>query len=221
MTNTVYTTHAPGLPGLAETPELERLWRASWSAHGWEPVVLEPQEHQPLWKELHEAFSSTPTVNPPGYRDQCITRWADFFYAGGGLMVDMDLMNLGFPPDGLNGGPGKDEQAIFTLSKDLCPCGVIAGPASALNFIDFMLDEASARSMFYVSSDQEIFRHMAKQHPEAVRGLCFAEHYGNRDWQSFALVHFGAWPCTQLGGGRTKLQIIQDHLNACGCGWSN
>jgi hypothetical protein len=214
----VFTTHTD-IPGLAETPELLSMWQESWAKYGWEPVILVPQEHLDLWQALNTASYNLPTCNPRAYQAQCITRWADFRDAGGGLMVDADLINVGLPAEGFT-FPAEDDPAIYTTSRDLCPCGVVATPAGILGLIDLILHMSSQPALLASIgdkvSDQEILRWAARHKALPVKALNYAQHYGSPGWENHELIHFGSWPVRQLGGGKTKVQIIEEFLNARG-----
>jgi len=212
----VFTTHAD-IDGLAETPELLSLWEASWRAHGWEPVVLAPSRDLQLWHDLHDLCEGRDSVNPKPYRDQCITRWVDFWQAGGGLMADMDLINSGLEAESFV-LPGEDESIIYTATRDFCPCGVFASRSAALAFIDTMfslLDMPDVLKSLSPSldSDQEMFRYAVAHELAQVEALDYAQHYGSPGWENHELVHFGTYPCLVLGGGRSKEEIIREFLN--------
>jgi hypothetical protein len=109
--------------------ELDRivaLWARSWSEQGWKPVVLD-EETAKLhadYPTLLRRIPHLPTVNAIDYETACYVRWLALAQAGGGLMVDFDVLNKGFPPDHLH--PGS--RHLLVLGADRIPCAVYATP---------------------------------------------------------------------------------------------
>lgn len=207
--------YCPTLPleGLPNDAELESLWGDSWKRHGWEPVIVPPGGPSYWWEGLEDRFSKIPTINPPGYRIQCITRWVDLFLAGGSIMVDLDLINCGFTPEDCPTPSGE----ILTFTRDLCPCGVLSRPRETQHLIDLFEDfpengEGMRALGGVVSSDQEMFRYFAASGDLKIRGLDLAQHFGSPGWETYPLIHFGTGPCLKLGRGKKKLDLIRTFL---------
>lgn len=95
----VYTYFA-SVPELEEYDAIVKMWRESWSRHGWTPVVLTPKDVKvdPQWLA---AIDRLPTVNPREYERACFVRWLAMAQAGGGVMADIDVMNYGWMPQDL------------------------------------------------------------------------------------------------------------------------
>lgn len=103
-----YYTQAFGNSRQADDFEqLVALWRQSWTSQGWTPTVLTQAdaEPHPRYGELLHAFSHLPTVNAPAYELSCYLRWVAALQAGCGWLVDIDVMNYGFPPQAPYAGP--------------------------------------------------------------------------------------------------------------------
>lgn len=81
----------------SEQQQQIELCRQSWQRHGWELVVLGLQQaQQHPWFELYSlGMQSLPTVNSHEYEYHCFLRWLAMVTAGGGLMIDYDVMNMG------------------------------------------------------------------------------------------------------------------------------
>jgi hypothetical protein len=78
--------------------ELLDLCKISWERNGWEFVVLNQSsaEINPFFKEYDEVINGLPTVNLKRYEYSCFMRWLAIAQIGGGLMIDYDVINLGF-----------------------------------------------------------------------------------------------------------------------------
>jgi hypothetical protein len=95
----VHTYYDP-VPDIDEGIQQKEIavWRDSWERWGWEcrvlgraDVVITPDELARLQR--------LPSVNPPGYDMACYLRWFAMRNLGGGLMVDYDVVNVGWTPD--------------------------------------------------------------------------------------------------------------------------
>jgi hypothetical protein len=78
--------------------ELLELWKKSWSAYGWTPVILSQNEarQHPKFEEYSKVFKSFDFVNDQSYELACYYRWIAMIVVGGGFMSDIDVMNYGF-----------------------------------------------------------------------------------------------------------------------------
>jgi hypothetical protein len=97
----VYTFCAP-IHG--KTPEHEAalvdLWKASWTANGWEAIVLDESSVQ-IDEEVAKmllAYRALPSINRKKLDYYCYVRWLAVAQAGGGFMCDYDVINYGFRP---------------------------------------------------------------------------------------------------------------------------
>jgi hypothetical protein len=97
----VYTFCAPIHGKIPEhEAALVDLWRDSWSANGWEAIVLDEssvQVDQEVAKMLL-AYRALPSINRKKLDYYCYVRWLAVAQAGGGFMCDYDVINYGFRP---------------------------------------------------------------------------------------------------------------------------
>jgi hypothetical protein len=102
LNSTVFTYYEPVLDNQdEERQKLLNLWRKSWTAYGWTPIVFDSNiaKKHPEYEQYYRAFYSFPTVNPKAYEVACFVRWVCMLVVGGGYLSDMDVMNYGFTPD--------------------------------------------------------------------------------------------------------------------------
>jgi hypothetical protein len=100
--STVFTYYEPVLDNQdEERQKLLNLWRKSWTAYGWTPIVFDSNiaKKHPEYEQYYRAFYSFPTVNPKAYEVACFVRWVCMLVVGGGYLSDMDVMNYGFTPE--------------------------------------------------------------------------------------------------------------------------
>lgn len=97
----VYTFCAP-IHG--KTPEHEAalvgLWRDSWTANGWEAIVLDESSVR-IDEEVAKmllAYRALPSINRKKLDYYCYVRWLAVAQAGGGFMCDYDVINYNFRP---------------------------------------------------------------------------------------------------------------------------
>jgi hypothetical protein len=82
-------------------------WKHSWTANGWEPVMLNRSHAQgsPLYLKLQAKLVKQALGISMDLRNQIdwitarFVRWCALHAAGGGWMSDYDVANLGFNPD--------------------------------------------------------------------------------------------------------------------------
>ncbi len=70
----------------------------SWRRAGWRPVVLNESHAQKCsyFEQLVEKSQKVPCVNHRNYQRCNFVRWAAVYAMGGGLHVDIDVLNFGF-----------------------------------------------------------------------------------------------------------------------------
>ena len=97
----VYTFCAPIHGKIPEhEAALVDLWRDSWSANGWEPIVLDESSVQ-IDEEVAKmllAYRALPSINRKKLDYYCYVRWLAVAQAGGGFMCDYDVVNYNFRP---------------------------------------------------------------------------------------------------------------------------
>jgi len=97
----VYTFCAPIHGKIPEhEAALVALWKESWAANGWEPIVLDEssvQIDEDVAKMLL-AYRDLPSINRKKLDYYCYVRWLAVAQAGGGFMCDYDVVNYSFRP---------------------------------------------------------------------------------------------------------------------------
>ena len=76
------------------------IWERSWRKQGWEPVVLteDDAKKHPNYSDYKKKLWALPTEYGHEYEGSCFIRWLAVAMAGGGTMVDYDVINYGFLP---------------------------------------------------------------------------------------------------------------------------
>jgi hypothetical protein len=95
-----YYMPVPGLWSDVSQRGLIDVWARSWTKQGWEPVVLTEDDARkhPNFSYYKEKFWALPTGYGHDYEGACFMRWLAVAQAGGGMMVDYDVINYGFLP---------------------------------------------------------------------------------------------------------------------------
>jgi len=85
---------------LPEEAALIELWRKSWAARGWEPVILDARNlaDTPETKRMMRHFRRVPSRNRKNLDFWCFARWLAVAQQGGGMMSDYDVINYSFEP---------------------------------------------------------------------------------------------------------------------------
>lgn len=88
------------------TEGLIELFTRSWERQGWQVRVLTRADvvHHPDYEQYLAAISRIPTANRPDFEIVCFLRYLAMLNVGGGLLVDMDVINYGYTPDMLPRG---------------------------------------------------------------------------------------------------------------------
>jgi hypothetical protein len=192
----VYTYHQ-WLQGWGDQSEILELWRSSWERNGWNPVVLDELKasQHPSWMHLNTVKRHQfPSRNPKGYDLACWHRWFAFAVAGGGMMVDYDVINNGFKPGDLS----PAEPVIHEQYR--VPCCVSADRRGAEQIVsDIMNHGPKVRDGHY--SDMFFFQDSAYRHTKDCREF---RHDG---WERAKLIHFATGACHQAG--TTKVTAIR------------
>jgi hypothetical protein len=102
------------------------IWARSWAKAGWEPVVLTEDDAKahPGFSHYREKFWALPTEYGHDYEGGCFMRWLAVARAGGGMMVDYDVINYGFLPSHIF------VENKMTIYADNPPTGVFMGAVS-------------------------------------------------------------------------------------------
>ncbi|MDD5198737.1 MAG: hypothetical protein PHC88_02960 [Terrimicrobiaceae bacterium] len=180
----VYTFCAPIHGKIPEhEAALVDLWRESWTANGWEAVVLD-ESSVAVDEEVARmllAYRALPSINRKKLDYYCYVRWLAVAQAGGGFMCDYDVVNYGFRPRPV----GK--MALYERSV---PC-LVSGTAAEYERV------ARFFAAYSVASDDRL---QGKPHVSDMMILTkntwmFEQsqgcaEYGRPGWEAAGAVHF-------------------------------
>ena len=179
-------TYTESVPGLPDNSSLIELWKKSWAAQGWAPVVLGRQDamKHPLYAGLLPRFKALPTVNPPQYELACYLRWLAVAAAGGGWMSDYDVINYGFAPR-----PAEVGTRVWGGGGGPCPC-LVSGSADDFTETARAFGEwegaANLERGRPHTSDQNILR----RRPELCIWKQDCVEYKDEGWEKAEVVHY-------------------------------
>lgn len=97
---TVYAYYEPLIDNWGYE-ELIELFAKSWERQGWEVKVFNRKDlvQHPNYEEQRRALEILPSQHDRGFGVMCMLRYLPMQNAGGGLLVDTDLINYNFKPD--------------------------------------------------------------------------------------------------------------------------
>jgi hypothetical protein len=92
-----------------ESKAVIEAWRKGWTTRGWNPVVLTLRDaaKHPRFDEMADAVEKLPCVGDRHARAQSFYRWLALDGAGGGLMVESDVLPRDFTPDKISPDGGS------------------------------------------------------------------------------------------------------------------
>lgn len=194
----VFTYYAP-IPFIAsgEQRQMLNLWSSSWSAQGWEPVVLGPEDltWHPLSEKILRTLRALPTVNSKDYELACWARWLAMS-GHGGLMTDYDVLNYGFVAADV---PKNESDLVSVLcDNNPCPC-VVNGLAQQYEntlklFLDYELQPTDVeRGNQPHISDQNVIQKKSDLFRPHIYDV--VREYRSPGWETRALVHFCHGAC--------------------------
>lgn len=130
-----YYKQVPGLWSDDSQRKLLDVWARSWTKAGWNPVILGEEDAQkhPRYEELKGRYWNLPSPYGHDYDGGCFLRWAAVAAAGGGLMVDYDVINYDFSPRPTSSHhmlvfSNKTPQHSFMGISECVFMGVVLGP---------------------------------------------------------------------------------------------
>lgn len=93
------------------------MWRDSWRAHGWEPVVIDSStaRQHPLYDAVMHKANSMPLAHEQQYNDRCYQRWLAAAVCGG-WYSDPDMINYSVPPPDI-----PDDSVVSFCPGNVCP----------------------------------------------------------------------------------------------------
>jgi len=187
----------------SEEAQLASLWRRSWAASEFVPVMLTHQivQSHPKFAEYDALVRSFPTVNPPGYDLACWHRWLALDMAGGGLMTDYDVICRAFSPELL-----QFPDPITILDRGGVPCAVYVTAAGARQLVDDILSFPHKHDGKHYS---DMFFFQAKGYPRA--GSLTAP-YDSPDFPTAPAVHFSHRDCGTLAPNHARFIVVRKEM---------
>lgn len=172
--------------------KLMLLWRARWTAAGFQPYVLSEwhaQQH-PKFEEWSKFIDALPSVNPPGYERACWMRWLALAQMKGGMMSDYDVIPYGENVIELLRIP-RTKTGVHLFQK-ACPSLVYAD-TDPLRFInDVMENKPGLRQIngkpHY--SDMYAFEDLAERERPWLKLHDIVKSYGEPGWETAPFVHY-------------------------------
>lgn len=189
--------------------QMVKLWKQSWRAKGWEPVVLSrrdafgAQSETALFLQQADTLYGGHGANPRAYEAACYLRWVAMTRRGG-MLTDYDAMNRNFRPDDLHRILQSKEPGKVEFLGHGCPCANAGNPEDYQQVVDCFLEFARHPVDSHVQlkqnvSDQNVLTQymkvMSLHHPV----LC--PNFGDAGSESSPLVHF---PHSVVRTGRVK-----------------
>lgn len=183
--------------------EVIDLWRNSWSAKGWNPIILSEQHAKghKLYNEFVKHIDKFPTVNPKQYERACWMRWLALDVVGGGTMSDYDVMNFTWEPL---------EPAWFAIHEpENVPCLVQASPQMAKSVIRHILahgpkDYKTENGKPHTS---DMFLFQQKFERQKLRTCVEYYHPG---WECAPTIHFATFALNKTHRGISKANAIRE-----------
>lgn len=198
-------------PGSNESARLLELWRTSWSANGWIPVVLTPEvaEKHPLYALLRQRAAELPTVNGAEYELHCYLRWLAFDIRAPGVFTDYDVINYSLKPEQVvRLKEGSDKIVAYSHCGHPNPGLFVADQLGIRRFLEDLMhgspptDTINGRP--HVSDMYFFFRNAEK-----VAGTSICPNVGYDRWESAPAVHYCNSGVCALSGGLPRVDWIQ------------
>lgn len=178
-------------------PALLDLWRASWSRHGWEPIILTEQDAYNADPAMFERFKRSPLLlscptNPKGYTLAAMLRWVAMTAIDEPCMhTDWDVMSNRFTPAM---APAVGYPPSF-FADCTCPCAIFADGrgwkmiAAALEMIPHT-PEFKPEDLLKDSCDQYALSVAPKSWTTIVPGKPCRNYNADVGWQTSPMIHF-------------------------------
>ena len=188
----------------AEQEWLLGTWADSWRKHGWHPVVINRAlaEQHPYFPMFLKAFTDLPSVNGKDYELACYLRHVAMVQSGGGLLVDYDVINVGFTPEMLPISNLK--YPAIMADKNPCPCGVYGSAQEFDALCSFIAKQGKDAIVTEGgrphTSDQHFVQHFAAH----FYSYEIIWQYGQKGWENAKLIHFSSGSCQ----GRPRSDVI-------------
>lgn len=181
----VYTFLGP-VRGKSELEELAlvELWKRSWGALGWEPVVLsrESLAQDSETKRLLRKFAGLPSRNKRHLDMWCYARWLAVAQQGGGFMCDYDVMNYSIEPRAF----GK-----LTCHSGVVPCLMSGSSSEFMRAVGWFDEQEAAPLWKFWDKRGHISDMLILQNKENTIIKSFeCINYGENGWEAAPAVHY-------------------------------
>lgn len=163
---------------------LVQLWQTSWSARGWEPVVLTPSDlpTDRATRKLLRHFAALPSRNKRRLDMWCYARWLAVAHMGGGFMCDYDVINYEFSPR---------ESSELTCYAWIVPC-LVGGSAAdfrrAVGWFELLEPDPWWRLWNRGSHVSDMF--VLRDRQAEFKKLIDCPGYGETGWETAPAVHY-------------------------------
>jgi hypothetical protein len=162
--------------------ELLKLFQESWERQGWQvrALGLDDATANRDYCTYAEAISHIPSLHWSEYKQVSFVRYLAMLQVGGGLMVDLDVINYGFKPEHLPPEPN------YTLQRG-------SGPYGTQYFYGWLCYEFArwhqTRVPCWPVEGQVHWSDMIFL-SAAVPWVDLSRNYGEPGWETAPLVHF-------------------------------
>ena len=168
-------------------------WRRSWSAQGWNPVILNKNHARshPLYESFLNRILEYPTINPLEYEQACYLRWLAVAEQGGGFMSDYDVVNYSW-----RAREPTAKMLLYEVHADdeLITPSVVGGTESGFQNVCAAICAAPIQNLGQILNDQHHVSDMLILQHYAATGLYAAtrtvRQYGEDGWEHAPLVHY-------------------------------
>lgn len=210
LTTNVYTYYERISSTYQEEEQLLDLWKKTWAAQGWNPVVLTLKDaklDEKLYEKLSLKIDAWPTVNNKLYEKACYVRWLALLNhvkenkLSCALMTDYDVINYGYTPKmDFAVVPETNQLYVFNERELHVPCALkFNGPELLSRLINDMLTIVNANWFVMINgqkhfSDMYFFMKWLKTIDESsiLHLPIVSEYLTDESWLNSSLVHFWA-----------------------------
>lgn len=180
----VFTFYSP-VEGKREREEREliALWKRSWEARGWQPVVL-GYESLVFTDEVNamiEKFKRLPSINRLNLDYWCYLRWVAVAQQGGGFMSDYDVINYSFEPH---------EPGPLTTYDRYVPCLVSGTQEEFMRAVRWFAEQKVGLLERFFPRAHTSDMLILKEHEAEFRQLSACVEYLVPGWETAPTVHY-------------------------------
>lgn len=180
----IYTFYST-LVGKAQQDEMAllELWKESWQAMGWEPIVLDESDvrFDDEAMAMASAFTKLPSINKKNLDYCCYLRWLAVAQAGGGFMCDYDVINYGFVPR---------DAGELTLYERSVPC-LVSGTAAEFMRVARLFAAYQPKRSDKLGSRAHVSDMMIlSTNPWMFKTAAGCGEFGRPGWEEAPAVHF-------------------------------